>query len=289
MLKSLRALSLAASVLCVSVSSFAQVESASFLSNYDAKPSQVLSLKEAAGNLSGVTYNYDTGTYFVIQNNSYQFVEYDKTFTKALRIIKLLNLPHKDTEDIAYLGNDQFAINMEINTIVIFTLKAGQTAVDVSPKLADVQALQLPDPNKENNGVEGICYTKNGGVGAGVLWAVQEMRPKRVFAIDRPLDLNDVTSSRRLKFSEPINAEKVFKHVMSDLSGCTYSDQFDHLLVLSHESSRIMELTKTGTVVKTKDLPKDIAPQYEGITIGADEDLVLVSEPDKVVIYKKKN
>jgi uncharacterized protein YjiK len=286
MLKSLRALSLTASVLCVSYS-FAQVATSSLLAGYD-KPAQVISLKEAAGNLSGVVYNYDTQTYFVIQNNSFQFVEYDKTFSKALRIIKLVNLPDKDTEDIAYLGKDQYAISMESNVILIFTLRAGQTTVDVSSKLADVQLLTLPEPNKDNKGIEGLCYTTQGGNGAGVFYAVQEDRPKRVFMIPRPTDMNDITSSRKLKFTEPFNVDKIFKHVMSDLSACTYSDKHDHLLVLSHESSRIMEINKAGAVVKTLDLPPSAATQYEGVTIGPEGELVLASEPDKIVIFKPK-
>ena len=286
MLKSLRAVGLTISVLCASTS-FAQGEVASILATYD-KPDRVISLKEAAGNLSGVVYNYDTDSYFVIQNNSYQFVEYDKTFSRALRIIKLVNLPDKDTEDIAYLGNDQFAINMETNAIVIFTLKPGQTTVDVSPKRPDVQLLQLPAPNKDNKGIEGLCYTTRGGDGAGVFYAVQEDRPKRLFMIPRPKDMNDVTSSSKLKFTEPFNVDKIFKHVMSDLSGCTVSDKYDHLLVLSHESSRVMELTKAGAIVKTMDLPASLATQYEGITIGPEGELVLASEPDKIVIYKPK-
>jgi uncharacterized protein YjiK len=286
MLKSLRALSLTAGVLFVS-QSFAQIDVPSLLAGYD-KPSQVISLKEAAGNLSGVVYNYDTDTYFVIQNNSYQFVEYDRSFSKALRVIKLTNLPDKDTEDIAYLGNDQFAISMESNVILIFTLKAGQTSVDVSSKRADVQLLTLPAPNKDNKGIEGLCYTARGGDGAGVFYAIQEDNPKRVFMIPRPKDMNDITSSRKLSFSEPFNVDKIFKHVMSDLSGCTYSDKYDHVLILSHESSRIMEVTKTGVVVKSLDLPPSAATQYEGVTIGPEGELVLASEPDKIVIFKPK-
>lgn len=285
MLKSLSAIALSLGVLAATTS-FAQTETATSVLSAYKNPPQVIALKEAAGNLSGVTYNHDTGTYFVIQNNSYQFVEYDKSFTKALRIIKLVNLPDKDTEDIAYLGNDQFAINMETNGILIFTLKAGQTTVDISPKLADVQLLQLPSPGKDNNGVEGICYAPRGGDGAGVLWAVQEKRPKRVFAVTRPLDMNDITRSRNLKFTEPFDADKVFKHVMSDLSGCAYSDKHDRLFVLSHESSRIMEMTKTGTVIKTMDLPSSLASQFEGITFGPEGELVLASEPDKILIYR---
>ncbi len=272
--------------LIFSFGSFAQLNIPSVLENYSGAPDKVIKLKEAAGNLSGVVYNYDSDSYFVIQNNSYKITEYDRNFSKALRVIKLTNLMDKDTEDIAYLGSDQFAINMENNAILIFTLKPDQTTVDLSVGREDVQLLQLPSPRKDNKGIEGLCFTARGGE-AGVFWAVQEASPKRVFMVPRPTDMKDVKSSRALKFSEPINADKVFKHVMSDLSGCHFNDKLDHLLVLSHESSRVMELTRTGVVVRTMDLSK-VASQYEGITIGGDGELVLVSEPDTVVIYNEK-
>lgn len=284
MFVSFRSVSVVGALLC-GVSAHAQVSEKTFLEQF-VKPDQVLSVKEAAGNLSGVVYNFDTQTYFVIQNNSYQIVEYDKTFTKSLRTIKLVNLPDKDTEDIAYLGKDQFAINMENNLILIFTLKAGQTSVDVSPKRDDVQALQLPAPRKDNKGIEGLCFAPKVGAN-GTFYAVQEDRPKRVFMIPRPADSKDVFSHRNLKYFEPFNVDKIFKHVMSDLAGCTFDEKTGHVIILSHESSRLMEVTQGGVVVKTLDLPT-VVEQYEGVTVGPEGELVLVSEPDKVVIFKPK-
>jgi uncharacterized protein YjiK len=84
---------------------------------------------------------------------------------------------------------------------------------------------------------------------------------------------------------EPYVLEPILKHRMSDLSDCFYDDLTDHLILLSHESSRLMELERNSSVVKTFDIPA-VAPQYEGVTIGPEGQMVLVSEPNTVVIIK---
>jgi uncharacterized protein YjiK len=76
--------------------------------------------------------------------------------------------------------------------------------------------------------------------------------------------------------------------VMSDLAGCTVDSNTGNLLILSHESSRVMELSRAGQVLKTLDIPA-VAAQYEGLTIGPDRELVLVSEPNAVVIMKRSH
>ena len=252
------------------------------LSQYS-KVDKTINLPEIGGNLSGITYNYDTGTYFLIQNNYGQMFEYDRDF-KRLRVIKLINLEDDDTEGIVYLGKGQFAISSETNKILIINVMAGQTTVDCKASRPDVQMFTLPSPSKDNKGLEGVCYSAFGGKGAGVFYAVQENKPKRVFKFDRPLSTADM-KYRDLGVMEPYAVDVIFKHRMSDLSDCVFDDSNAHLIVLSHESSRLMELEANSNIVKTLDLPT-VAPQYEGVTIGPAGELVLVSEPNMVVIMK---
>jgi Uncharacterized protein conserved in bacteria len=244
---------------------------------------KTVNLPEIGGNLSGITYNYDTNTYFMIQNNYGQMFEYDLDF-KKLRTIKLTNLEDDDTEGIVYIGNNQFAISSEQNLILIINVLPGQTVVDCKGSRPDVQVFRLPSPDKDNKGLEGVCYSGVGGKGAGVFYAVQENRPKRVFKFDRPLSSADMRY-RDLGLTEPYAAEAIFKHRMSDLSDCVYDDSNAHLIVLSHESSRLMEIAANSAVIATFDIPA-VAPQYEGVTIGPAGELVLVSEPNMVVILK---
>ncbi|MEN0060478.1 MAG: SdiA-regulated domain-containing protein [Bdellovibrio sp.] len=257
------------------------------------KNHEVLLVKELkdfqGGNLSGITYNFDTGTYFLMQNNYETLFEYDRNF-EQLRVIKMLNLEDDDTEDIVYLGDNKFALSSETNKVIIFTLKPGQTTVDLNAARADVQLFQLPRPGEKNQGLEGVCYTSRntmGGGGRGRFYAVQQNRPRKVYTFVWPNNDEDVRNYRYLGIQEPFDTYNLFKHRMSDLSGCTFSDATNTLLVLSHASSRIMEFSVDGKTVDTLDLPK-VAPQYEGITFSPEGDLVLVSEPNIVVVLRGK-
>ena len=260
---------------------------ASFLASYD-KADNTVVLSAIGGNLSGITYNYDTDTYFLIQNNSGRIFEYDRSFSKPLRVITLKNLDDNDTEDIVYLGKDEYAISSEENRVLIIKITAGQTAVDADTDRSDVQLFQLPGPRKDNKGLEGVCYTARSQTGRGTFFAVQEDKPKRIFKFTRPNNSVDVSSSWRMTYSEPFPVESMLKHRMSDLSACYVEDQTGHLLLLSHESSRIMEVDHRGHIYKMLDLPRN-PDQFEGMTVGADQEIVLVSEPNVVVILKPKN
>ncbi len=230
---------------------------------------RVIKLPEVGYNLSGITYNYDTNTYFMIQNNSGTIFEYDESLSTLLRTIRISNLKNDDTEDIVYLGNNKYAISEEQNVVYFLTIEPGQVEID-GEKLA---RQQLPHPQRRNLGLEGVCVSHNTDV--PTFYAVQEKRYKRIFRWE-------MGSS---KVSQPFNAEKILKHVMSDLSSCTFDDVNNQLLLLSHEDSRIMVLDTSGKVVKTIDIPR-VADQYEGITFGPKREIVLVSEPNIAVILK---
>lgn len=230
---------------------------------------QVIKLPEVGGNLSGITYNYDTNTYFMIQNNSGTIFEYDQSLKVLLRIIRISNLRYDDTEDIVYLGNNKYAISEEKNVIYFLTIGPGQVEIDGS-KLA---RQQLPRPQRRNLGLEGVCVSQRTEV--PTFYAVQEKRHKRIFRWEMG----------STKISQPFDAERILKHVMSDLSSCTFDNVNDQLLLLSHEDSRIMVLDTVGKVLKTIDIPR-VANQYEGITLGPNREMVLVSEPNIAVVLK---
>ncbi|UXR64724.1 SdiA-regulated domain-containing protein [Bdellovibrio bacteriovorus] len=242
---------------------------------------ELKTLPEVDGNLSGITYSPDSDSYFLIQNNSGNVFEYKADFTRPLRVIHLQNLIDDDTEDIAYLGNNEFALSTESNQVLILKILPGQTSIDARESRAEVQLMQLPRPGKSNKGLEGVCYSKK----QNLLFAVQEKKPKRIFQWPRPATMEDITSPDRLRLREPYDADALLKHVMSDLSACHYDDAKDELVLLSHESSRVMRVNLQGQAVSTLDLPKE-APQYEGLTFGKNGEMVLVSEPNIVVIIK---
>lgn len=255
----------------------------------DFEVTETVALKDVnGGNLSGITYNFDTQTYFLIQNNYETLFEYDRSFSKPLRVIKFLNLEDDDTEDIVYLGQGRFALSSETNKIIIFSIWPGQTEIDLNPARPDVQLFQLPRPSEKNQGLEGVCFNPMSDAGQGRFYAVQQNRPRLVYSFARPNHDNDVVNYKYLRLQQPFDTVRLFKHRMSSLASCTFSETTGTLLILSSVSSRVMELSLDGKSVETLDIPP-VAPQYEGITLNPDGEMILVSEPNVVVVLKPKS
>jgi len=261
-----------------------QENTATRLSQYK-DVTKVIKLAEVPRNLSGITYNYDTDTYFLIQNKQALIYEYSNDFSKLLRKITLVNPADIDTEDIVYLGNNEFAISDEANYVTIFTLPSEITTLNLGLENQDMQRMRLPRPGKGNKGMEGVCFTRSEKE-KGTFFSVQEDRPKRVFKWNRPESKNHITNESMLNWIEPYDVIKHLSNLMNDLSACTFDDQSGHLIVLSDESARAIELDQAGVPVKTLDLSRAAAGQYEGITIGSNNELILVSEPNVVVIME---
>jgi len=79
--------------------------------------------------------------------------------------------------------------------------------------------------------------------------------------------------------------------LMDDYSSITDSD--DGLLVLSHESNRLLKLDYNGAVKASLDLIDESATsegfvQAEGVTVNNEGNIYIVSEPNQLHIYKKK-
>lgn len=234
------------------------------------------------GDLSGITYNFDTDTYFVIQNRAERIVEYDASFDKPLRVIKLMHLDDNDTEDIAYLGNQIFAIVSETNKVLIFKITDNQTSLDLDTRKDETQLLQLPPPGKRNKGLEGLCYSEQSPWGQRVFYAAQEARPMKVFKISKPHDNTNQDTPALVVHNEVLPIQNQLKGLVTDLSGCHIDQKSGHLLLLSHESSKILEFSPSYQLVGTLDLPR-YPKQYEGITLGPKGELILVSEPNILV------
>lgn len=263
------------------VGSVALAEKGTVLDRYTV-PSETVVLPEVAYNLSGIAYNLDSNSYFVIQNNTGLIFEYDANLSRLLRTIRMVGLLDDDTEDIISLGNNEFAVSNEQNQIYFFKILPGQTVVDLNPKLQSVQFLQFPESEKDNAGLEGLCHA-----GGSTFYAVQEKRPKLVYRFERPANGVDATKPKRFRFVEPFNTEKIMKHRMSDLAGCVVDPETGHLIIVSHESSRLMELDSAGNILKMLDLPRHV-DQYEGITFGPNKELILVSEPNSAIVFPRK-
>lgn len=245
---------------------------------------------EIGGNLSGVTYNHDTNTYFMVRNNALEIYEYSADFATLHRVINISGTNNNDFEGITYLGNFEFMIVHEANRGLIISIPDNNaTNVGANPNSADVQQFTLPPRSVSNNGLEGVCYDPQGNSGSGTFYAVQEKSPMKLFKFDRPDHSNNVRyDDGSLAVVELFDAEVVLSSIATDLAGCTFNLQTGRLLLISQEGRKIIDIDLLGNLID--EMPLDGAnsggaPQYEGITFGENSRIIVVSEPYWIRIY----
>ena len=235
---------------------------------------------------SGVTHQPETDTFYVVTNTSHLLHEFSADFSTRLRTISLDNGP-TDTEGVAYLGNDRFAIVVEDNEVYVVTIEPGAVTADMGA--ADVERyVPSAPPATMNVGFEGVTWQPGVGV-AGRFYVCQEGGgnvPIRVLSFLRSDAAGTYDySNGSLAVDEPWDAATEVGAVMGDLAGVAFDVESNTLLVLSQESSRVIRaVPETGEILEQRDL--EGSPQYEGITFATGGRLVLVSEPNWVEVYQ---
>ena len=220
-------------------------------------------------NSSGMTFNPDTGTLFIIQNapTTLREVSVDG---KLLRSVDVENAD--DLEGIAYLGKGRFVVAEESSgRLCFFTLGPNDKSVEFD------STIQAAPPTPDNTGLEGVCVDPE----SGVLYTVEEKRPIALHVVDMKTGKSDI----------PWDLSTIG---VSDVSGICVEPRTGHLLVLSHESLRIVECTKDGKVVTTLSLDKKrnglrkSAGKPEGIALDSATGRVYIcGEPDMFYVFEK--
>jgi uncharacterized protein YjiK len=206
-----------------------------------------------ATDFSGVAYNHDTGTLFVVDNSKEDVFEYTVDGT-LLRVIT--GVGFNDTEGIFYLGGDQFAISEEkLAVLNVVTIDAATTSIDrsqatlIQPTLGDK--------------LEGVAYDQVGGV----FYAVNERSPMEVYRIewDGTATLEAAVTATAAGF-------------VTDLAGIHVVGGNDpRLYLLSQESATLLEVDLLGQVHGNLSLP---GANLEGVSLSpAGSDLYVVGEP----------
>ncbi|MFN3580804.1 MAG: SdiA-regulated domain-containing protein, partial [Pseudomonas sp.] len=187
-----------------------------------------------------------------------------------------------DIEAITYLGAGLIIIVDEREhrlNVVRLPEKPGPISV------ADAQFLSVGIGLSGNKGFEGIAYDPAGDQ----LFIVKERDPKQLLLVTGlvtsleaglTIDIVELTSWIDGFFG-------------TDLSAAHFDQQTGHLLLLSDQSKLVIELDGEGTVVSyrsfsgwSNDLDQ-AAPQPEGITLDADGNLYMVSEPNLFYSFSK--
>jgi uncharacterized protein YjiK len=248
--------------------------------------SQSVTLSEIPAEASGIAYNRDTGTFFVVANRQGAIWEYDQSLQTLLRTIALENLD-TDTEGLAYLGDGWLAICAETN--LVYVAQVDETTTRISGSDGAVQVYQpCAAPPVTNAGLEGIAYRPPLDGAPGRFFACQEHSPMRVLGFDHvlgsePFELRSYADGT-LVVGEPWDAEQALGAEVTDLAGMAYDPISDTLLIVSQESSRILRVDPdTGATLQRLDLTD--TSTSEGIALFGDCKLAVVSEPNRVDVF----
>jgi uncharacterized protein YjiK len=250
-----------------------------------------------AQEVSAVTYDWDTDTLFVVGDGGTSVVQVDKT-GKLIDSMTLVagsspqGTEFFDPEGLAYIGNGKFVMTEERDRqIVQFNYAPGTTLTRTTPGTSTVKL----GTTIGNIGLEGITYdpSTNGYV------IVKEATPEGIF--QTTIDFTAKTASNGSPTTE--NSVNLFDpnklsladladvYALSNVTALTGKADASHLLVLSQESGKILNVDRSGNVFSSlaiSALPRDTSnpldtltvpnQSHEGVTVDKNGILYVVSE-----------
>lgn len=232
---------------------------------------------------SGVTYNKDTDTLFVVGDGGTSVTQVSKTGV-FIDSMTLAADPTKvaccqgtyfyDPEGIAYIGNNKFVMVEErFRQLNEFTYKANST-LDAS----GVRTVKL-GTTIGNIGIEGISFDP---MTSGFI-AVKESGPLGVFqtTVDfaaKTASNGSATTENSVNLFDPnkigltaINDVFALSNIVSNTAG-----DYSHLMILSAPAGKIIKMDRSGNLLGTLDIGS--AAQNEGMTMDRDGKIYVVSE-----------
>jgi uncharacterized protein YjiK len=228
-------------------------------------------------NLSGLTFNPDTETLFGVLNSPPAIVEFTR-HGELLRQIKLESF--EDTEAISYLGDGRFAVAEERRRMVSLLQVDKSTEII---RYSDGTRFLIDPEEAGNKGLEGMTYDPQ----SRMLLVVKEHKPRRTYFV--PLPTSEIEMPR--VFSG-WNSDAMG---LRDLTGMQFHPETETLLIASDESKEVVETTLSGEVVSRLrlrsgygGLSNDIE-QAEGVTVDDQGTIYIVSEPNILYVYKKRD
>jgi uncharacterized protein len=247
-----------------------------------------------AGNLlaqevSAVTYNPDTDSLFVLGDGGTAIVQVSKTG----QLINSMTLAagtspqgttFYDPEGLAYVGGGQFVMVEErYRQVDLFTYVPNTTLTS-----ANVQTVKL-GTTVGNIGIEGITYDPQ----TGGFIAVKEITPQGIFQTN----INFAAGTATNGSPTTINSTNLFDparaglgdladvYALSNVSALSGTADSSHLLLLSQEDGKVVNVDRNGnvfsslTIVGDANNPQSIADQqFEGLAVDKDGLLYLTSE-----------
>src|SRR5262249_11154322 len=237
---------------------------------------------------SAVTYNWDTDTLFVVGDGGTAVVQ----VTKTGQLIDTMTLSpggspqgteFYDPEGLAYVGNGKFVMSEERDRqAVLFTYAPGTVLTRNQTKTVKLGTFV------ENIGIEGIS---NDPLSFGFI-AVKETQPEGIFQTGIDFDAGTATNGSPTTansinlFNPALVGLTDFADVfaLSRLPGLT-GPESTHILVLSQEDGRIVQVDRNGNVSSSLQIKSDPGnplsipdQQHEGLTMDSNGILYVVNE-----------
>ncbi len=229
---------------------------------------------------SGVTYNKDTGTLFVVGDGGTAVAQVStkgvliNSMTLAADAAKPQGTAFYDPEGITYLGNGKFALVEERDRrINEFTYVAGTTL-----GASGVRSVKI-GTTIGNIGIEGLSFdpSSNGFV------MVKESGPSGVF--QSTLDFAAGTASNGSPTTD--NSVNLFDPAKTGLSAlndvfalsnvvASTAPDYSYLMILSAPNGKVIKVDRAGNIKGT--LVVDALAQNEGMTMDPSGNIYLVSE-----------
>jgi len=215
--------------------------------------------------LSGATWNADSGTLFLIRNvssgggHSYEYTA-DGTHLRTITQTGFL-----DTEAIAWMYGTTFAIAEENNNqrISIVTIAPGATTLDRTA--AGNVTYTTPVGNLQNLGIESLCYD----AGRDLLYYLCEKPAGGAWPL---YILNPQTGATTVLCD--LNASVFTAGVATDFSDMAFDRATDTFVILSHESNKIVRLSRAGAVLEQR-----------GFTTALTQAEMLALTPDRLRLF----
>ena len=233
----------------------------------EAKP-----LAGISANLSGLTFNHDSGTLFAVINRPPAIVELS-TEGEVLRQIAVTGAA--DIEGITHVDGDRFILADEgLHRLSWVEIGAATAALELA---TDAPFLTLDIGTFANMGFEGLSWDQR----RGMLYLAKEMWPIRIYGIG---GLERAIRGEGLALTvNEWHPASVLGHGSADLSSVTLHDATGNLVLLSDATSVLTEYTPEGEAVSLLPLWRGLTrgiPQGEGVAIGPDGAIYIVSEPN---------
>ncbi|MBV7493340.1 SdiA-regulated domain-containing protein [Pseudomonas sp. PDM24] len=233
-------------------------------------------------NLSGIAYDPDHDRLLGITNNAPMEIVAMSRNGDLLERYPLIGF--QDAEGIAYMGNSRVVIADEsLQRLYVLTLPDSPGPIPVEN--AQFLAIEI-NLSEHNKGFEGVTYD----AANDRIFAIKERDPRQLYSVTGMLASMGGPLQVRIKDLTHWIDRSVFN---LDLSEGYYDPRTGHLLLLSEQSSNLTELDQDGNFVSirsllglTDDLEKTI-PQAEGMTMDAEGELYIVSEPNLFYRFSK--